>query len=71
MTNDEMLTVDAVARRLSVRPEAVRSWLRERRLRGVRLGGTKLGWRVSPAEVERFVNEAMAADRGEQAQSAG
>lgn len=60
---DELLTVDEIAERLKVHPETVRGWLRSGRLRGVRLGGTKLGWRVAESELRRFL--AVAGDGGE------
>ncbi|MGH2460971.1 MAG: excisionase family DNA-binding protein [Chloroflexota bacterium] len=49
------MTVSEVAQRIRVSPELVRRWLREGRLRGVRLGGTRLGWRIPDDEVERFL----------------
>src|SRR3954447_11780216 len=42
MENDRLFTVPEVAERLRVKHETVRRWLREGRLRGIRLGGTKL-----------------------------
>jgi excisionase family DNA binding protein len=56
MTGKRLLTVEQVADRLQVHPETVRRWLRAGRLRGVRLGGSKLGYRVSEDELERFVD---------------
>ena len=50
-----LLTVPEVAQRIRVSPELVRRWLRDGRLRGVRLGGTRLGWRIPDDEVERFL----------------
>lgn len=51
----ELLTVTEVAERVRVSPELVRRWLRQGRLRGVRLGGTRLGWRIPEAELDRFL----------------
>ena len=46
------------AARLGGTVKTVRRWLREGRLRGVRLPSTKLGWRVLEAEVDRFIRDA-------------
>jgi excisionase family DNA binding protein len=50
------LTVEDICDRLQVHPQTVRRWLRAGRLRGVRLGGSKLGYRISEDELERFVD---------------
>lgn len=55
--SETMLTVADVAAQLKVPEQAVRRWLREGRLGGMRLGGTKAGWRIAPSDVERFVQE--------------
>lgn len=55
---EKLLTVGEVAQRLRMRPETVRVWLREGRLRGTRLRADKLGWRVPEAEVERVLDTA-------------
>ena len=52
---ERLLTVPQVAERLQVGPRTVHRWLREGRLRGFLLGGTKTGYRVRASEVERFV----------------
>lgn len=54
MEGGEMLTVQQVAEYLQVHPETVRKWLRERRMRGVNVGG-KGGWRVRRGDLERFI----------------
>jgi excisionase family DNA binding protein len=54
MAEDRMLTVDQVAERLQLGPETIRRWLRAGKLRGVRLGGTKAGYRVP--EVARLLS---------------
>ena len=43
---------------MQVTPETVRRWLRERRLRGYQVS-RQAGWRVSPADLERFINANM------------
>jgi excisionase family DNA binding protein len=57
MTEHRLLTVREVAERLRSSPETVRRWLRQGKLRGFRPGGTKLGYRVAEAELERFIGE--------------
>jgi excisionase family DNA binding protein len=54
---DELLTVPEVAARLKVSEETVRRWLRDKRLRGRRLGSTRAGWRVAESELRRFLTE--------------
>ena len=58
MTEQRLLTVREVAERIRSSPETVRRWLRQGKLRGFRPGGTKLGYRVPEAELERFLAEA-------------
>jgi excisionase family DNA binding protein len=55
MHDDALLTVGEAARRLRVSEETIRRMLRSGRLHGVRLGGTRLGWRVRVAEVEALL----------------
>jgi excisionase family DNA binding protein len=57
MSEQRLLTVREVAERLRSSPETVRRWLRQGKLRGFRLGGTKLGYRVTESELERFLAE--------------
>ena len=58
MPEDRLLTVPEVAERLRVNPESVRRWIRQRKIRGVRLGGPRTGWRVLESEVEAFIRRA-------------
>ena len=55
MSSERMLTVREVAERLRVPEQTVRRWLRDGRLRGARLGGTKLGYRIAESDVETFL----------------
>jgi excisionase family DNA binding protein len=55
MSQERLLTVREVAERIRSSPETVRRWLRQGKLRGFRPGGTKLGYRISEAELERFL----------------
>jgi excisionase family DNA binding protein len=57
MSEQRLLTVREVAERLRSSPETVRRWLRQGKLRGFRPGGTKLGYRVSEAELQRFLSQ--------------
>ena len=57
MTDGErLLRVAEVAHILDVHEETVRVWLRAGKLRGVRLGGDKLGWRVPAREIARLID---------------
>jgi len=47
-----LLTPEQVADRLAVTPKAVRQWLREGKLPGLRLGRL---WRVRPADLDAFI----------------
>jgi excisionase family DNA binding protein len=53
MEERRMLTVKQVAERLQIGQVTVLRWLRSGKLEGVRLGGTRIGWRVPVSEVER------------------
>lgn len=48
------LTVEEVAERLQLRPETIRRWIRNGRIKAVSLGSRKAGYRVSIEEVERI-----------------
>jgi excisionase family DNA binding protein len=56
MREDESLTVPEVAERLKISPLTVRQWLREGKLKGVRLGGPRAGWRIPASEVDRLLH---------------
>ena len=53
---EDALTVDEVAARLKMSRYTVRQWLRDGKLRGVRLGGVRLGWRIPASEVARLLS---------------
>lgn len=55
MSEGQVLTVEEAAARLRTTPETIRRWLRSGKLRGVRPGGTKLGWRIPEAEIARVL----------------
>ena len=58
---EALLTVAEVAARLKIHPNTVRRWLKEGRLHGIMLGGTKTGWRVPESEVQRLIELARRA----------
>lgn len=55
MRDDKLLTVREVAQQLQTTEATVTRWLRDGKLRGVRPGGTKLGWRVPESELRKFL----------------
>ena len=55
MGDERWLTVPEVAERMRVKPETVRVWLREGKLRGVQPISKRTGWRVSQTEVTRLL----------------
>ncbi len=52
---EQLLSLGEVSKRLDVSVHTLRLWLREGRLPGFRMGGTKLGWRVRESELDRFI----------------
>ena len=56
---EKLLTAEQAATYLQVHLDTVRRWLREGKLRGTRLGGTKAGWRIAEREVLRLLEEAQ------------
>lgn len=57
MDRHRMLTVEEVAKRLSTSEETIRRWLRSGRLRGIRLGATRAGWRITETDLAAFLQE--------------
>lgn len=55
-----MLTVPEVSEWLRVPEATVRRMLRDGRLQGNRLGGTRLGWRIPESAVRRMLGKAAA-----------
>jgi excisionase family DNA binding protein len=52
---DRLLTVSEVAELLRMHRESVRRWLRDGRLKGGRIGGRRLGYRIPESEVRRVI----------------
>lgn len=55
MDEERMLTVPEVVELLRVHPQTIREWLRVGKIKGVRLGGTKVGWRIPESEIQRLL----------------
>ncbi|MBI2755658.1 MAG: helix-turn-helix domain-containing protein [Chloroflexi bacterium] len=55
MSEGRLLTVHEAAERIRSSPETVRRWIRQGKLSAVRPGGAKLGYRITEAEIERFL----------------
>lgn len=62
-TVDRLLTVEQVAERLGASGWTVRRWLREGKLKGRKIGGDRLGYRVKESDLEAFINGVPAAER--------
>ena len=52
---DELLTVEEVADELKLHPDTVRRYIREKKLRSIRLSNT--AHRIRRSELERFLKE--------------
>ena len=61
--NDELLTLEEVARRLQVHSETVRRYIKQKKLTAIRLSNTNL--RVRKSEFDRFLKE-RETNRGEE-----
>lgn len=55
MAGERMWTVREVAERVRVDPVTVRRWIKAGRLKAVRPGGTKAGWRIPAEELGRLL----------------
>ena len=55
MEEERLLTTEAFAKRLGIHPDTVRRWLRAGKVHGVRLGGTRLGWRIPESEIKKLM----------------
>ncbi len=60
MVDERLFSVPEVADRLRVTEETVRTWLRSGRLRGLRPGGRRAGWRVRESDLARFIDTTTA-----------
>jgi excisionase family DNA binding protein len=57
VVDEQLLTVQQIAERLQVHQNTVLTWLKRGELSGIRIGGSKAGWRVRASELERFLSE--------------
>jgi excisionase family DNA binding protein len=55
MDRPRVLTVAEAAERLRVHVQTVRLWIKEGKLEGHLIGGTKTGYRIPESEVERIL----------------
>jgi excisionase family DNA binding protein len=55
MTNERYLTVPEAAEQLRVGVPTIRRWLREGKIGGTMIGGTKSGYRIPESEVRRLL----------------
>ncbi len=55
MSDDELLTLEEVAKRLHVHVETVRRYIKQKKLTAIRLSNTNL--RVRESELNRFLKE--------------
>ena len=53
--DDDLLTIEQVAERLQLHPDTVRRYIREKKMKAVRLSATNL--RVRKSELDRFIKE--------------
>ena len=53
--DDELLTIEEVADILKLHPDTIRRYVRERKLKAVRLSATQL--RIKRSELDRFIKE--------------
>jgi len=52
---DELLTIDEVAAELKLHPDTIRRYIREGKLKQIRVGGTAI--RIRRSELDRFIRE--------------
>jgi excisionase family DNA binding protein len=62
MTEDRILTVEEAAERLRLSAWTVRDWLRRGKLKGIKMGNTRAGYRIRESEIERFLREGQMED---------
>jgi excisionase family DNA binding protein len=55
VSDEELLTVDDVARQLKLHPETVRRWIRSGKLRAISLGSDRAGLRIRASEIQRLL----------------
>ncbi len=63
--DESWYTVNEVAEHLKINPETIRVWLRHGRLRGVKIAGGRVGWRIPDSELQRVLTQGQASQAGE------
>jgi excisionase family DNA binding protein len=61
MPDERLLTTAQVAERVGVNEDTVRRWIREKRLPAYMPGGTKTGYRVRAADLDRYLEDSRTA----------
>ncbi len=57
VANERLFTVQELVDKLQVHENTILAWLKRGDLRGIKLGGSKAGWRIRASELERFLAE--------------
>jgi excisionase family DNA binding protein len=57
MSAERVLTVTEAADRLRLKPDSLRRWLRDGKIKGVWMGSDRAGYRITESEVERILTE--------------
>jgi excisionase family DNA binding protein len=52
---ERFITVQDAAEQLQVHPQTIRVWLKTGKLKGSLIGGTKSGYRIPQAEIDRLL----------------
>lgn len=55
MEQERFLTVAEAAELLKINPETVRVWLRDGKMKGNKIGGRRIGYRIPESEVQRVL----------------
>lgn len=55
LQGEGLMTVKEAAAYLKISRQTVLAWLRSGKLQGIRLGGTKVGWRIPEGELRRLL----------------
>ena len=61
---EELLTIEQVAAELQLHPDTIRRYIRERKLKGVRLSSTAI--RVRRSDLDKFLRERSTDDQNEE-----
>lgn len=53
---ERFITVQDAAEQLQVHAQTIRAWLRQGKLKGSLIGGSKSGYRIPQGEIDRLLN---------------